>query len=202
MHSANWDHGVKFTKDSTIAVIGNGSSASAINFLSKLDASANSTNITPVQIVPKLQPLVKQLDTFIRTKTWIALPFTSGKITAQVASLDPNADPTEALGRPETSNPPYSEAERQRFNDDPAYLARYRKEIEHENNGRFTFTTCKDSEGAKAAIPKLAGIMRKRLAKKPELAELLIPEWHVGCRRCEFLALAYRENIADFIGRG
>jgi hypothetical protein len=31
----------------------------------------------------------------------------------------------------------------------------------------------------------LLGIMKARLAKKPELADLLIPDWHVGCRRRE-----------------
>ena len=55
------------------------------------------------------------------------------------------------------SNPAYTDEERRRFREEPDYLASYRKEIEHENNGRFTLTTCKDSDGARAAIPKLAG---------------------------------------------
>ncbi|ORY90734.1 hypothetical protein BCR35DRAFT_323518 [Leucosporidium creatinivorum] len=163
LHSAKWDHSVEFDKTTTVGVIGNGSSA--------------------IQIVPKLVPLVKKLDTFIRTKTWIALPFTSGKVASAAVSKDATLDPTAALVDPQTSNPAYTDAERKRFRDDPAYLARYRWEIEHENNARFTLTTRKDSEGAMAAIPKLAAIMKARLARKPELADLLIPDWHVGCRR-------------------
>lgn len=37
----------------------------------------------------------------------------------------------------------------------------------------------------------LIGIMRARLAKKPELANLLVPDWHVGCRRREPLPSAF-----------
>lgn len=59
-------------------------------------------HLPPVQIVPKLVPLVKQLDTFIRTKTWIALPFTSGKITSAAVSKNASLDPLAALVDPQT----------------------------------------------------------------------------------------------------
>lgn len=54
MHSANWDDSVEF-KDKTVAVIGAGSSG--------------------IQIVPALQPIVKNLKSFIRSTTWITAGF-------------------------------------------------------------------------------------------------------------------------------
>jgi hypothetical protein len=42
----------------------------------------------------------------------------------------------------------------------------------------------KKSPQQKAGRAAVAELMRKRLAKRPELAELLIPDWELGCRRC------------------
>jgi cation diffusion facilitator CzcD-associated flavoprotein CzcO len=161
LHSANWDDSVGFD-NKRIGLIGNGSSA--------------------IQILPELQPIVQHMTTFIRTKTWVALPFTSEKVKQQ-AGASTEGEKLGVLVRRETANPAYSEDQRRRFRDDPEYLRKYRKEIEHENNARFAFTTFKDSAAAAEAIQRLTDIMKKRLERKPELAELLIPEWNVGCRR-------------------
>ena len=58
LHSANWDHSVDF-KDKACGVIGTGSSS--------------------VQIVPQLQKVVKSLECFMRSSTWISPPFGGGK---------------------------------------------------------------------------------------------------------------------------
>jgi hypothetical protein len=84
-----------------VGIIGNGSSASTSLASFDLAPRAHYSRRS-VQIVPKLVPLVKQLDTFIRTKTWIALPFTSGKVTSAAVSKDATLDPTTALVDPQT----------------------------------------------------------------------------------------------------
>ena len=58
LHSASWDHSVDF-KDKQVGVIGTGSSS--------------------VQIVPQLQKVVKHLEVFMRSSTWISPPFGSRK---------------------------------------------------------------------------------------------------------------------------
>jgi hypothetical protein len=140
-----------------------------------------------VQILPKLQPKVAHVDTYIRTKTWIALPFTSENVKerAIASGAVTEGSAADALIDPETSNPAYTEAEKKAFRNDGELLRRYRKRIEQENNGRFAGSTLKGSPGAEAAIVRLTAIMKKRLESKPALQELLIPEWHVGCRRCK-----------------
>jgi hypothetical protein len=138
--------------------------------------------------LPKLQPKVAHVDTYIRTKTWIALPFTSENVKerAIASGAVTEGSAADALIDPETSNPAYTEAEKKAFRNDGELLRRYRKRIEQENNGRFAGSTLKGSPGAEAAIVRLTAIMKKRLESKPALQELLIPEWHVGCRRCEY----------------
>jgi cation diffusion facilitator CzcD-associated flavoprotein CzcO len=58
MHSARWDHGVDF-EGKVVGVIGTGS--------------------TSVQIVPQLQKVVKELQVYMRSPTWISPPFGGGK---------------------------------------------------------------------------------------------------------------------------
>lgn len=60
---------------------------------------------------------------------------------------------------------------------------RYRRGIEHEMNMRFVQTAFKDTPGAAAAMKRVRALMEERLAAKPELRDVLIPEWNVGCRR-------------------
>lgn len=105
-------------------------------------------------------------------------------------------DLSAVLISPETANPAYTPEERKKFNDDETYLRQYRKEIEHENNARFVLNSRKESAGALNAIPRMKKIMKERLEKKPELAELLIPDWSVGCRRCES---AFEEEKCNLI---
>jgi hypothetical protein len=61
----------------------------------------------------------------------------------------------------------------------------YRRGIEHEMNMRFVQTAFKGTPGAAAAMARVRALMEERLAAKPELRDVLIPEWNVGCRRRE-----------------
>jgi hypothetical protein len=63
LHSENWDDSVSFD-NKRVGLIG-GSSA--------------------IQILPELQPVVQHVTTFIRTKTWVALLFTSEKSSSKPA---------------------------------------------------------------------------------------------------------------------
>ena len=58
LHSAKWDHSVDF-EGKSIGVIGTGSSS--------------------VQIVPQLQKVVKSMEVFMRSSTWISPPFGGGE---------------------------------------------------------------------------------------------------------------------------
>jgi cation diffusion facilitator CzcD-associated flavoprotein CzcO len=176
IHSANWDYSVPIDSNTTVAVIGNGSSA--------------------IQIVPQMQAKAKKVITFIRTKTWITPHAANSKAQATAAErIDTEASDDNALAAPSAKgakgalynpaavNPKYSEQEKQRFRDDPEYQRNYRRDIEHEMNMRFVQTALKDSPGAAAAIKRVRMLMEERLAAKPELRDILIPEWNVGCRR-------------------
>ncbi|EXJ86753.1 hypothetical protein A1O3_03707 [Capronia epimyces CBS 606.96] len=141
-HSAVWDHSYDY-EDKKVAVIGNGSSA--------------------IQIVPKLQPVVKHMTTFIRSPTWI-----SSNFAAQHASA-------------EGGNFEYSTEQKKEFEDAEKLLA-YRKKIEHDFNQLY--------RGLEYGTPEheffqeeSRRIMTTRLNGSKELAEKLIPTWSFGCRR-------------------
>lgn len=102
----------------------------------------------------------------------------------------------------------YSEEEKEKFRNDPTYGLQYRLDMENEmvsiihqpsandlfgtawpNMHRFLpqnlfFSMCmKHSKTQKTVREDCEQHMRKSLAKKPELAELLVPSFGVGCRR-------------------
>ncbi|CAG9953894.1 unnamed protein product [Clonostachys rosea f. rosea IK726] len=142
VHSAAWDHDYDFT-NKRVALIGNGSSA--------------------IQILPSIQPIVKQLTTFIRSPTWISPNF-----AAQFASAD-------------GKNFTYSEEQLKDF-EDPEKLLAYRKKIEHDFNKLYKGLQygSPEQEYFKEASLK---IMNERLQGKKEFTEKLIPTWAFGCRR-------------------
>ncbi|KAI8396552.1 hypothetical protein FOFC_21100 [Fusarium oxysporum] len=143
MHSANWDDSVEL-KGKRVGVIGNGSSG--------------------IQIVTAIQPLAKQLTTFIRNPTWICTVYAQ-----------------EFAGK-DGGNFKYTPEQKDEFqNNLPKYLE-YRKAIETEMNGKFEITF-KDSELQKGARDFLAKMMRKRLGENHPLSSHLIPDFAVGCRR-------------------
>ncbi|CAM1507504.1 Fc.00g071450.m01.CDS01 [Cosmosporella sp. VM-42] len=117
-----------------------------------------------VRIVPSLQPLVKAMKTFIRSPTWI-----SGNYAKKYAG-------------PNGQNFEYSEEQRQLFQQNPKLYLECRKGIENELNSRFRFIM-KDSDDQKEIAMSTSADMRAKLAKKPHLADQLIPKFAFGCRR-------------------
>ncbi|KAL4874222.1 hypothetical protein BJY04DRAFT_31120 [Aspergillus karnatakaensis] len=118
-----------------------------------------------VQIVPNIQPIVGSLKCFIRSQSWVTASF--GQRFAGKGG----------------TNFKYNERQKEILRTDPDKYLAYRKKIESELNSRFRFILNGSKEQADArAAAELD--MRRRLAKKPEIADLIVPtNFAVGCRR-------------------
>ncbi|KAF5010123.1 hypothetical protein FDECE_3709 [Fusarium decemcellulare] len=142
VHTANWDHELDL-EGKRVAVIGSGASA--------------------LQVVPTIQPVVKQLVSFHRSPSWVAAEF-----AGQFAS--------------EGRNTVYTEEEKQRFRQDSEYFLSYRRDIEHGMNARFP-SFYRNSDAQRLGIKNVTKSMRTRLGNDSELCEKLIPKFPLGCRR-------------------
>ncbi|KAJ9501190.1 hypothetical protein H2202_002984 [Exophiala xenobiotica] len=143
LHSAAWDMSADW-RGKTVAVLGCGSSG--------------------VQVVPTIQPDVKQLITFIRTPTWITAGFAQSK------------------AGPNGANFAFSESQKQDFRTRPDAYLKYRKELESEMNRRFQFII-KDSPEQAEAVRFSINEMTTKLGVDSPLLKHLIPTFSVGCRR-------------------
>jgi len=121
-----------------------------------------------IQIVPSLQPLVKSMDHYVRGRTWIAASFGNELVRERNHGEDGNFE--------------YTEKEKGAWKKDPASYVRYRKMLEIGMQGGYAVThrDTKEHEGARAAFDE---DMRKRLAKKPEVINHLLPDFPPLCKR-------------------
>ncbi|KAL4935626.1 hypothetical protein BDV06DRAFT_234137 [Aspergillus oleicola] len=118
-----------------------------------------------VQIVPNIQPIVGSMKCFIRSQSWVTASF--GQRFAGKGG----------------TNFKYNEEQKQVFLNDPKKYLAYRKKIESELNSRFRFILNGSREQAEARAAAERD-MRARLAKKPGIADLIVPtNFAVGCRR-------------------
>lgn len=163
LHSANWDDTVDL-KGKRVAVIGGGSSA--------------------VQIVPNIQPIVGDMKCFIRSTSWVTAGFGqrfAGKgganFKCNVLPIDYDSSLISRLSLADTPE------QKEIFMNDPHRYLLYRKNIESELNSRFRFILNGSEEQATAR--KFAEAeMRAKLAKKPTVADTIVPtDFAVGCRR-------------------
>lgn len=141
-HSSNWDPTFDPT-DKNVAVIGNGASG--------------------IQVVPNLQPIVKHLDHYARSKTWIAGSFGG-----------------EGEGR--TLAPKYYPADLLKSFEDPETYFKFRKDLESKFYSRFG-TLMKDSKENRGLREDFVKLMSQRLHQKPELVSQMIPDFSPNCRR-------------------
>ena len=156
MHSAHWDHTVDF-KGKTVGVIGTGS--------------------TSVQIVPALQPEVKNMKVFMRSSTWISPPFGGG-----VLDSDLHKD-TEGGVQPGKRQYTFTEADKERFRNDKEHFLMFRKRIEAEINSLFGLYQ-QGSEMSNHFRKVITEEMHRRIGPGHEkLKEFIIPTWAPGCRR-------------------
>ncbi|EIM83202.1 FAD/NAD-P-binding domain-containing protein [Stereum hirsutum FP-91666 SS1] len=122
-----------------------------------------------IQIVPALQPKVKRLTNFVKGKTWISASFAEAKLW-------------ELLKRePQVGNFKFTQEDLESFKD-PEYYKRFRHDLEADLNSSHAVGK-RDSEAQRGAVVLFKEVMRKKLAKKPWIADYIIPVFGVGCRR-------------------
>uniref|UniRef100_A0A0D2YE17 Sterigmatocystin biosynthesis monooxygenase stcW n=1 Tax=Fusarium oxysporum (strain Fo5176) TaxID=660025 RepID=A0A0D2YE17_FUSOF len=115
-----------------------------------------------IQVVPTIQPLCHKIDVYVRSPTYIL--------------------PTVGFGIESSNfNAPYTEADIERFNNDPKYYKAFRKQIEQQMNENFA-ASIKNSEAQEKGRQWAEKMMSSAIAS-PELREKLIPSWELGCRR-------------------
>ncbi|THV06458.1 FAD/NAD-P-binding domain-containing protein [Dendrothele bispora CBS 962.96] len=121
-----------------------------------------------IQIVPSIQPKVTQLANFVRGKTWISATFGKG-LLAEIAKDDT------------ATNYKYTEEDKKKFQD-PLYYNKYRREIERDSNAAYAATIV-GSHMQEMGRKLFREDMIKRLAKRPWIADHLLPDFAVACRR-------------------
>ncbi|VUC29287.1 unnamed protein product, partial [Clonostachys rosea] len=135
-----------------------------------------------LQVAPNLQPHVAQLDHYARNKTWIAGAYTGDN----ERTLEAQPIPSDL---------------RESFKDDDDKYLKYRKGEEDQYWRRFD-ALFRNSDTNSRAKQQYLEVMRKRVAKKPELLESLIPDFAPHCRRLTpapgYLEALCEENV-DFI---
>ncbi|ETW86440.1 hypothetical protein HETIRDRAFT_58532 [Heterobasidion irregulare TC 32-1] len=122
-----------------------------------------------IQIVPALQPKVAKVVNLVRGKTWISSSFSETKMTELLAL------------QPGVGNYVFSDAEKGAFKD-PKYYKPFRHELESDLNSVHGVSQ-RGSEMQKAAAAAFKAAMVMKLAKKPEIAEYIVPSFDVSCRR-------------------
>ncbi|KAF8913205.1 hypothetical protein CPB84DRAFT_1670651 [Gymnopilus junonius] len=179
VHSADWNirQDKEYLSDKKVGVIGVGSSA--------------------IQIVADLQPKVKHLVNYVRGKTWISSTFVRERL------LQLSGDDT-------VENYEFSEKDKATFQD-PAYYNRFRREIEAEMNVGyvciiFSVLAHPLTRIENPLIPEVREEFKKsmlqKLAKKPWIADHIVPDFAVCCRRLTpgpgYLEALCQDNV-DFI---
>ncbi|KAL2012370.1 hypothetical protein VTN00DRAFT_5088 [Thermoascus crustaceus] len=137
-----------------------------------------------IQILPKIQPVVKRVDHYMKGRNWIP-PVGLGAegMTEQGGSLITPADYLE------------------KFQRDPTEYLEFRRRIEDVLNKPME-ALYKNTDAEKTTADICREHMRTKLAKKPEVFQALVPDFAVGCRRLTpgpgYLEALVEDNV-DFI---
>ena len=108
------------------------------------------------------------MDHYVRGRTWIASTFGQEEVRARNNGLDGNFT--------------YNEAEKEAWRKDRASYIKYRKALEVGMQGGYAVTQI-GSDAQNGARAEFDRDMRKRLAKKPEIAEHMLPDFPPLCKR-------------------
>lgn len=76
----------------------------------------------------------------------------------------------------------FTDEQKAEWHKNPESFRKFRQDIEHAMNARFP-AFYRYSEAQKMGRAMVTDMMKKKLQKKPELIEKLIPEFELGCRR-------------------
>ncbi|KAI0970307.1 hypothetical protein F4678DRAFT_136338 [Xylaria arbuscula] len=155
IHTANWPKDFDYA-NKTVAVIGNGSSG--------------------IQVVPAIHQAVKKLYHFVRTPTWILPP----RIMAMMMMDGPAKSILSQLDLDKDEN--FSEAQIEKFKNDPELYKKFVKTIELDLNGAFA-VLLKDGPISKFATGQVIQWMTACLGGDEKLCKALIPTYPLGCRR-------------------
>ncbi|KAH8804872.1 cyclohexanone monooxygenase [Xylogone sp. PMI_703] len=117
-----------------------------------------------IQILPAILGQAKKVYVFMRSPTWITAGFAS------------------KYAGPGGSNIIFSEEQKQQWTSNPDEYFKYRKAVEGELNNSFRIYL-KDSAEQQNAKNFAVNQMSAKLASKPEILKLLLPDFAVGCRR-------------------
>lgn len=164
MHSSKWDHSVDF-KDKTAAVIGTGSSA--------------------IQIVPQLQKTCKKVVCYMRSETWISPPIglaVARALQAEENGEDPSKIPQDRAGFAAVSHSQmqFTEKQKLRFREDPAYHLKFRKQIEGMINMGVDLFIRGTKQHAGGLNAFRDGMLKRIGPGFEELKARLIPSWSPG----------------------
>ncbi|TFK92443.1 FAD/NAD-P-binding domain-containing protein [Polyporus arcularius HHB13444] len=124
-----------------------------------------------IQLVPAIQPKVQKLYNYVRGKTWLAVPFASNTFATL---LDRGPDGAEDYR--------FSAKEIERFKTDEDFYRRFRTVMENDMNSMHA-ATLRGSNLQEQATQLFEANMRRKLVKKPWIAESLMPTFPVACRR-------------------
>jgi cation diffusion facilitator CzcD-associated flavoprotein CzcO len=114
-----------------------------------------------IQVVPELQKVVQHLDHYARSRTWIA-----GSIGGHDRKVEPM----------------YISSEQLKEFEHPAAHLEYRKKLEDTYWRRFA-GLFKNSTANNSARQDFKELMRKRLDKRPDLLDAIVPDFSPNCRR-------------------
>lgn len=168
-HSAAWPDGIEWA-GKRVAVIGTGSSS--------------------IQMVPQFANTAAHVSVFMRSETYIS-PQLGSTVTNEEA--DPEAADPAAAGKHQ-----YTEKEKQRFRDDPAYHLKYRTRIDQSIMAGWQ-SFYRGSEMNLKFKQHCQNTMRARLGDRDDLKERIVPAWSPGCRRLTpgegYLEALIRPNV-------
>ncbi|MCJ1309536.1 hypothetical protein MMC25_003196 [Agyrium rufum] len=120
-----------------------------------------------IQILPNIQPHVSRVDHYVRGKTWIATTIASDEVKKRNDTAE---------------NFEYTAEEIKDWKENPQLYLAYRKKLETElQSGNII--TVRGSEAQKMAKADFIKLMRDRLAKKPEVADHMLPDFPPLCKR-------------------
>lgn len=109
------------------------------------------------------------MDHYVRGKTWISSQFNE-------------KDLREGASDDGATNYEYSEADKESWRRDPAAYLEYRKSLEQGLQGNYGITQNGSLKSIVGQV-RYAENMRERLKTKPEIAELLVPDFPPYCKR-------------------
>ncbi|KAL4874686.1 flavin-binding monooxygenase [Aspergillus karnatakaensis] len=121
-----------------------------------------------MQIIPALIGKVKSIDHYIRGGMWISNQHGNHN----------HAGRTNTKGE----NFQYTEEEKQAWRDDPSSYTKYRKELELEVQTQYVLTQRRHN-AQKTAVDRFRADMQRRLKERPEVFNLLLPDFPPLCNR-------------------